>query len=36
MMEEISELGTWKEVIVDFLTGKKIKEEEGFIKDQII
>ena len=35
MMEEISELGTWKEVIVDFLTGKKIKEEEGFIKDQI-
>jgi CRISPR-associated protein Csy1 len=35
MMEEISELGTWEEVINDFLTGKKIKEEEGYIKDQI-
>jgi CRISPR-associated protein Csy1 len=35
MMEEISELCTWEEVIVDFLTGKKIKEEESYIKDQI-
>jgi len=35
MTEEKSELGTWEEVIVDFLTGKKTVEEEKYIKDEI-
>lgn len=34
-MEEISKLETWEEVIIDFLIGKKIKDEESYIKDQI-
>jgi CRISPR-associated protein Csy1 len=35
MTEETSELETWDEVIVDFLTGKEIAEEEKYIKDEI-
>ena len=35
MTEEKSELETWEEVIVDFLTGKKIAEEEKYIKEEI-
>lgn len=35
MTDAKSELETWEEVIVDFLIGKKISEEEKYIKDEI-
>lgn len=35
MTEEKSELATWEEVIVDFLAGKQLAEEEKYIKDEI-
>ena len=35
MTEAKSVLETWEEVIVDFLTGKEVAEEEKYIKDEI-
>ncbi|MEY3880159.1 MAG: hypothetical protein RIQ94_954 [Pseudomonadota bacterium] len=35
MTEEKKELETWEEVIVDFLTEKKIAEEEKYLKEEI-
>ncbi len=35
MTEEMSELQTWNDVIIDFLAGKKRLEEEKYIKDEI-
>ncbi|MBE0471472.1 MAG: type I-F CRISPR-associated protein Csy1 [Methyloprofundus sp.] len=35
MAEEMSELQTWDDVIIDFLAGKKSAEEEKYIKDEV-